>query len=183
MPEPLECRGAELYELGKKLAGQGACLHVEVRGWSMYPIIRDGDKIRVTPVMIDEVDVGDVVFFRSGDHLLAHRVVGYSSEDGCTTLRARGDRFRQADPPFGQVELVGRVATVFRYRRGSQCVIRLDRGFSRCAGSLVARSKVVHHLFRWAARAMQRSENLTAKVLSFLHDWRRAIRSQSVTDR
>lgn len=183
MPELLECQGAELYELGKELAGEGACLHIEVRGWSMYPIIRDGDKINVAPAVIDEIDVGDVVFFRSGERLLAHRVVGYVSVDGCTGLRARGDRFRQEDPPFGQAELIGRVATVLRCRRGSQRAIRLDRGLTKCAGSLVARSRVVHHCFRWAAGAMQRIENLTAKVLSFLHDWCRAVRSQSVTDR
>jgi hypothetical protein len=167
MPEPLECRGAELYELGKELADTGASLHIEVRGWSMYPIIRDGDKVEVAPAMIDEIDVGDVVFFRSGDRLLAHRVVGFVSDGGCTSLRARGDRFRQEDPPFGQADLVGRVATVFRDRRGSQRVIRLDRGLSRYLGSLVARSRVVHRCFRWGARTMQRFENLTARVLSF----------------
>jgi signal peptidase I len=170
MPELLECRGVELYELGKELAGEGACLHVEVRGWSMYPFIRDGDNIKVVPAALDEIEVGDVVLFRSGDRLLAHRVVGYISEDGSTSIRARGDRFRQEDPPFGQAELVGRVATVCRYRRGSQRVIRLDRGFSKRAGSLVARSRVVHRTFRWAARARQRLENLTAKVFLFSSD-------------
>ncbi len=170
MPELLECRAAELYELGKELAGEGTCLHIEVCGWSMYPIIRNGDKIEVTPTVIDEIDLGDVVFFRSGERLLAHRVVGYFSHDGCTSLRARGDRFRQEDPPFGQAELIGRVTTVFRYRRGSHRVIRLDRGFAGWAGSLVARSAMVHHCFRWVARTMQRFESLATKVSSFLND-------------
>ena len=183
MPELLECRGAELYELGKELAGEGVCLNIEVRGWSMYPIIRDGDRIRVTPATIDEIDVGDVVFFRSGERLLVHRAVGYVSEDGCTGLRARGDRFRQEDPPFGQAELIGRVATVFRYRRGSQRVIQLDRGFAGWAGLLVARSRMVHRLFRWAARATQRFENLAAKVFSFVNAWRRATGGQAEMDR
>lgn len=164
MPELLECRGSELYELGKELADAGASLHIEVRGWSMYPIIRNGDKIHVSPVAIDDINVGDVVFFRSGDRLLAHRVVGHAVDSGCTSLRTRGDRFRHEDPPFGQAELIGKVVIVSRTRGGSQRVVRLDRGPAKYVGLCVARSRVAHHCFRWAAYGMHRFENLTVKL-------------------
>jgi hypothetical protein len=167
MPELLECRGAELYGLGKNLADAGASFHLEVRGWSMYPIIRDGDRIRVSPATIGDINVGDVAFFRSGDRLLAHRVVGHLTDGGSTSLRARGDRFLQEDPPFGQAELVGRVVTVFRNRRGSQRVIQLDRGLSRFVGFIVTHSRVAHHCYRWGAHNMHRFENLMAKMPSF----------------
>ncbi len=165
MAELLECRGAELYELGKDLADAGVSLRLEVRGWSMYPLIRDRDEIRVSPVTIDDINVGDVAFFRSGDRLLAHRVVGHLTDGGSTSLRARGDRFRQEDPPFGQSELVGRVVAVFRNRRGSQRMIQLDRGFSRFVGIFITHSRVANHCYRWAANSMHRFENLMAKML------------------
>jgi hypothetical protein len=170
MPELLECRGAELYELGKDLADAGASLHVEVRGWSMYPLIRDRDEIRVSPTTIDDINVGDVAFFRSGNRLLAHRVVGHLTDGGRTSLRVRGDRFRQEDPPFGQEELVGRVVTVFRNRRGGKRVIYLDRGFSRFVGFFITHSRAAHYCYRWGAHSMHRFENLVARVLSFSGD-------------
>ncbi len=82
MLEPLRCQGAELYEPSKELADAGAGLHVEVQGWSMSPIIRDGDETQVALAMIDQIDVGDVGFCRSVDRWLAHRVVGYVSDGG-----------------------------------------------------------------------------------------------------
>lgn len=166
MPDHFECQGTELYELGRDLLDAGVSLHIEVRGWSMHPIIKDGDKIQVSPVTIDEVNVGDIVLFRSGDRLLAHRIISYSKEEGFISLWARGDRFRQPDPPFGEAELVGRVVMVFRSRRGSQRVIRLDRGPSRWFGSFVAHSRVAHHCYRWGAHGLHRFENLKAKVRS-----------------
>lgn len=160
MGESLECPAAELYALGRDLVGSGASLRFEVRGWSMYPFIRNGDVIEVAPVLIDKTCVGDVVLFRCGERLLAHRVVGQLLDGQSVRLRVRGDRFLNEDPPIAEPDLLGQVRLVYRNRR----LIRLDRGLNRYLGSLVARKKIAHRGVRWLARNRQRCTALGKKL-------------------
>ena len=46
----------------------------------MYPTIRDGETMTVAPVPPHAVVRGDVVLFRHGSRVLAHRVVGVTGE-------------------------------------------------------------------------------------------------------
>lgn len=165
IPESLECQSAELYDLGKELADSDVSLRLEVHGWSMYPMLRRGDVIEVVPVARDAIYVGDVVFFRSGDRLLAHRVVGFVPDGQGVRIRARGDSFLQEDPPVPEQDLIGKVETVYRPWRDRQRVIRLDRGLSGSLGVLIARSSAVHRCVRGATRTLRRCARLVG-------DWR-----------
>ena len=164
MAELLECRGAELYGLGKALVGSGASFRVEVRGFSMYPFLKEGDVVEVAPIQIGEVEQGDVVFFRSGDRLLAHRVIEIAEDDLETHLMTRGDVFRQADPPVNEESLIGLVKIVYRARRGRVDAIRLDRGLTRRLGLLMARSRAVHRCVRGLVPVLMRGEGIAKGV-------------------
>jgi hypothetical protein len=159
MPELLEGDGLELREFGKELAASGACLRLGVRGWSMYPFLKDRDVVDVSSVDVNEIAIGDVVAFRSGDRMLAHRVVGVISNERSVCLRVRGDSFRQEDPPVAEVDLLGRVEVIYRDRRTGQRVIRLNRSFAGVWGRWVAQSRFVHRCVRWGARGMRRIGN------------------------
>lgn len=152
MTELLECQGADLHGLGRALADSGASFRVEVRGFSMYPFLRDGDEVELVPVLISEVELGDVVFFRSGDRLLAHRVVQIVADEQGTHLRTRGDSFLQEDPAISETNLVGLVTVVYRRKRRRDRTIRLGRGPVRWFGVLMARSRVVHRCVRSLVR-------------------------------
>lgn len=45
------------------------------RGYSMQPVIEDGDRVLVAPVDPRRLRVGDIVKFRLGDQLRMHRLV------------------------------------------------------------------------------------------------------------
>jgi signal peptidase I len=160
MPELLECRGAELYGLGKALVGSGASFRVEVRGLSMYPFLKEGDVVEVAPIQMGEVERGDVVFFLSGDRLLAHRVIEVAVGDPGTHLMTRGDVFRQADPPVNEECLIGLVTIVYRARRGGVHAIRLDRGLVRWLGLVMARSRAVHRCVRGLVPVFMHGEGI-----------------------
>lgn len=163
MLDSLECDGLEIYELGKELMSLGASLRLEVRGWSMYPFLKDRDVVEISPVHMAEIDIGDVVLFRSGDRLLAHRVVGVVSDGQSIRLRVRGDSFRQEDPPVKETNLIGRVGAVHRDRRTGQHVIRLDQGSAKSLGRWVAQSRFVHRCVRWGARVIRRVGNFAQR--------------------
>jgi signal peptidase I len=156
MPEVFKCQSADLYELANELVDAGASFRFTARGWSMYPLFREGDVLQVAPVSFRELGIGDVVFYRSGDRLLAHRVIGFVFEADQVRIRARGDGFLQEDPPVSEPDVVGRVETIHRRWRGGERRIRLDRGIRHRLGILVARSTLAHRGVRWAARVMHR---------------------------
>ena len=138
MAEELQCCGADFYELGKDLVDAGLSLRFAVSGRSMFPFLRDGDIIQVAPSGIDGLGLGDIIFYRSGDRLLAHRVVGFVTTVEGTCARARGDAFRHEDPPVAEAELIGRVEYVSRQFRDSRRQIPLNRGYMRFTGVAVA---------------------------------------------
>ncbi len=156
MPELFECQSTDLYELVNKLIDAGASFRFTARGWSMYPLVREGDELQVVPVSFRELGIGDVVFYRSGERLLAHRVIGFVFEAAQVRIRARGDGFVQEDPPVSEPDVLGRVETIHRPWRGRERIIRLDRGIYHGLGILVARSTLAHRGVRWAARALYR---------------------------
>lgn len=149
MNELLECSGSEFYELGRELIESGHSLHLRVRGGSMFPWIRDGDLVQVSPVTMDEVEEGDILFFRRGRMLLAHRVVERRVDGQKVQLITRGDSHSQDDGPIGRPEdLIGRVERVYRGRR----IIALDRGLPRRIGHLIARHRAVQRSLFFGVR-------------------------------
>jgi signal peptidase I len=88
--------------------------------WSMAPLIRPGDALRVVPVGADSVRAGAIVVYRAGVQLIVHRVVAQTHE-GIVT---RGDALHDADAGVSWPQVVGRV-TAIRTPRGR--TLELDR--------------------------------------------------------
>ncbi len=162
MDKSLECSGSEFYPLGKSLADAGVALRLQVRGWSMYPFIRDGDWAEIVPVPVDEIRVGDVVFSRTGPQLFAHRVIRRISGEQKIQLITRGDNhLREERPVDPAADLIGRIQTVYRGHRR----IRMDRGLPGYLGKLVARSTAVHFCICWGGRIWMRGTGLLRRLV------------------
>jgi len=105
------------------LGAEGRSAEIPVRGNSMRPMLRDGDRVRLAPVTDAGVRLGDVVLRVEPAGPIIHRVVGrWPSQDGWRIL-TKGDGARRLDPPLPPGGLVGRVIARVR---GSH-VQRLDR--------------------------------------------------------
>ncbi len=94
---------------------------IPIRGDSMWPALRDGDRARWEPLS-GPVREGDVLVVRSGGAFVAHRVI--STEP----VLLRGDNCVAVDPPVNPDAILGRVIEV--ERRGAR-VPRWDLGPSR----------------------------------------------------
>ena len=166
MLEPFECDALEFYDVCEELVNAGAVFRLEVRGWSMYPLLKDRDVVEIAPIDINELRIGDVVFFRSGKRLLAHRIVGFVADEQGIRLRVRGDSYRQEDPPVAETDLIGRVEAVERNGCRGPHVIPLDKGSAKWLGRLVAQSGFVHGCVRWGGRGMWRVGGLARRLLA-----------------
>jgi hypothetical protein len=85
-------------------------VEIPIRGASMGTTLPDGCVARVTLDPPGAVGVGEVVVFRQGGQLVAHRVV-YSGRRGRAAghLLTRGDARLVPDPPVSLSRLLGRV--------------------------------------------------------------------------
>lgn len=125
----------------------GAEAWIEATGGSMLPLIRPGDRLLVG-FGEQEARRGDVILFRLGGMIVAHRVVGSRRDDGERRLIAKGDNEPLATEDVAPSDLLGVVRAVDRGSRGLS-----TRGLGGVAGGLTARvSRIGGSLTRASAR-------------------------------
>ena len=76
----------------------------------MAPVIRSGDVVTVRPASVEDIRLGDIVFYRRSDgpgHVL-HRVLCKRRRAGEWMLRTKGDALRGLDPPVAGDQVLGR---------------------------------------------------------------------------
>ncbi|MFZ2087958.1 MAG: hypothetical protein WAU47_05235 [Desulfobaccales bacterium] len=116
-------------EVAQGVLEGGYGVHLHTRGDSMTPLIRGGSVIQVEQVEAGGLKLGDVLVYRDGGRLVAHRLIAKRQGPDSLLLITRGDaapwRHRQEVAP-GQV--LGRVCAV-KWRRGLS--LRIDSGWGR----------------------------------------------------
>lgn len=97
----------------------------------MRPLVRDGDILDVWPVRCAEVDVGDIVLYRScGRGIIVHRVVGARELGEERMLMVKGDSVQLAATQVRESQVLGRVVSIERRRRRMSPKPRLWRQHS-----------------------------------------------------
>jgi hypothetical protein len=84
---------------------------IEATGRSMHPSIPPGSRLLVD-FGRGAGRQGEVLVFRRGDALIAHRLVGWRHTDEGLRLYARGDGEAFIDPPLGGADVLGVVRVV-----------------------------------------------------------------------
>lgn len=122
---------------------------IAVTGRSMFPFIRDGDRVLVTHGA-GGVRRGDVILFRREGMLIAHRVL-QSCETGSTFV-TKGDNAFDLDPTLNAQEIVGRVRAVEREGRR----MSLETAPWRVVGWLIATGTLAWMRFYEWGRVLKR---------------------------
>ena len=66
-------------------------LFFDTSGFSMWPFMRQGEKLVIKKARIDDLRVGDIILYRANNQIVCHRLVKkIMTEDGYS-LYARGD--------------------------------------------------------------------------------------------
>lgn len=132
----------------------GAEASIEATGGSMLPLIRPGDRLLVG-FGEQDVRLGDVIIFRHGGLVVAHRVVGRRQRDGVRRLIAKGDNEPLATEDVAPADFLGVVRAVDRGSRGPS-----TRGLGGVTAGVTARiSRIGGSLTRASAR---RTSTITA---------------------
>ena len=106
-----------LQIVGDLLNQVGETYYIPLHGNSMFPLLRDGDQVLVTPFE-DYAQAGDIVVFQRDHEWLAHRVLRVE-RGGLNHLRlyTKGDHISRIDAPLSAELLVGKVLAVRRAGR------------------------------------------------------------------
>lgn len=102
------------------------------RGFSMRPVIEDGERVLIQPVDPARLRVGDIVKFSDGAALLMHRVVRRTVTGGAATFLLCGDNTTAVDSPIDGAQVIGIAVAVERAGH----IVRLDTRAARCAWRL-----------------------------------------------
>ncbi len=142
-PSPLLFDGkhAVKCELASEVLRSSGTLRLRVMGWSMLPAVWPGDTLVIERIEIGGVSEGDIVLFARDRRLFAHRVVTRSNPAGEQTILTRGDTMRQADPPVGDRDLLGKVVSILR---NGKCIepSKTPRFSERALSAVVRNSEI-----------------------------------------
>ena len=76
-----------------------------IYGSSMEPTIKLGSLILAKPANVGDLQVGDIIVFRSGNETtVTHRITGIREEDGQRYFKTKGDATNGADPQEVRLE-------------------------------------------------------------------------------
>ena len=108
-------------EVAQTLIEKGG-IRFRVTSWSMFPVIWEGDILKVEPISHQDARTGDIVLYKAAGRAYAHRLIGaYKERDAsyvitCDEKRYRHGRFDK--PPGGHSipaeRILGRVTEVER---------------------------------------------------------------------
>jgi len=113
-------------DVATDLLHQGYGVRFYAKGWSMYPTIKDGERITVEPVVPSRVKRGDILLYHNGRGVVAHRVVQFARKMALLNAQApvlgtffilRGDACSTCDEPVEGNQVLGKVLCVERNGR------------------------------------------------------------------
>ncbi len=113
---------------------------VRVFGRSMYPTLKNGMRVEVQPVEYDELRVGDIVVFNSGNGIICHRLLKKSNR----LCHLKGDTNLHSDHPVIWAQVIGKVTRIVD---DNWRIFQLDTLSFRRKGALLARFSYLYALY------------------------------------
>ena len=105
--------------LRKQLIESNHSVKIVASGYSMFPFMRNGDIQTISPVPIEEIQIGDVAVFERNNDWISHRVIDIRKTNNETTLILRGDTCIQIDPLVTKENYVGKTV---EFERGAKTI-------------------------------------------------------------
>jgi signal peptidase I len=108
----LSLPGSAFIELLQAVLNKGTPFRFRAEGFSMYPFIRNGDVVTLSPLFDAVPRLGDVIaFVRPGtNRLIVHRVIGKRGSSFLT----KGDNLSSVDGFIPEANILGNVTKVER---------------------------------------------------------------------
>ena len=98
--------------ISEDLLSNGFNVRINTCGLSMFPLLRTGDSITISPDQ--NPDIGDIIVFKRNEHMFGHRLAKVFEKKGVKYYQTRGDSFLGLDKPITCGQILGRVTGIER---------------------------------------------------------------------
>ncbi len=95
--------------LRKQLVENYHSVKMTASGYSMFPFLRNGDRLTVTSFPLEKIQVGDIAVFEQKNLWIPHRVIAIANKNNETILLLRGDTCIQMDLPVTKKNYIGKI--------------------------------------------------------------------------
>jgi ATP-binding cassette subfamily B protein len=105
---------SEIYSLTDQLLSSHQDVSLRVGGYSMYPALKPGDIITIRHISAEDVEVGDIIIYRTEKKWIAHRIkqVNFIYDD--KEFITQGDSCKKQDIPVPAINIIGKVISFTR---------------------------------------------------------------------
>jgi signal peptidase I len=133
----LNLSAPDVVTLMREVLGKGASFRFKAKGFSMTPIINDGDIITVSPCLPAGLRSGDIAAFSQPvtDRLVVHRIVGIQGG----SFMVKGDNNENFDGPIPESRVLGRITRIERNGRN----LHIGLGAERSAIAFLSRINIL----------------------------------------
>lgn len=140
-----EAQNGLAKDLYLSLLRQGNFIYVDAWGGSMYPFVKNGDRIKIEPVDKEKIRPGDIVAVdredRVGVWFIAHRVVKITGDKGNRIYFTKGDANTSGiDKAVAEELILGRITEASR----KNLSIRFESCLWRIFNAIIARLSLRH---------------------------------------
>jgi len=132
----MDLRIKEFTGLSSELLEKGNIVRLRAQGESMYPFIRDGDILCISPSQAQDVRYADIVYCRNLEgKAIIHRVIKKKNKEGMFLVLTKGDSSSQSDGYIGSGNIFGKVIMIEK----GNASIGIENGLLRLINIIYAR--------------------------------------------
>lgn len=102
--------GDALADLAGEILRSGGSFSFRANGSSMYPFLPNGTILTIVPVRSPDLALGDVVLYRVGNRMAAHRIVGIGAEESGIVFKIKGDNCTGPPHRITESEIMGLIS-------------------------------------------------------------------------
>ena len=150
----------EATSLRKQLIENNHAVKIVASGYSMFPFMRNGDLLTISPVPIEEIQIGDVAVFESNNDWISHRVIDIRKTNNEITLILRGDTCIQLDPLVTKANYIGKTVA---FERGGKVYEVGSKKNKRIARVILSLGLVYNSTFYYCGRMLSLSLRILRK--------------------
>ena len=136
---------------------------LRVWGKSMYPLMRQGDSIRLEKCTVGTLAIGDIITFKKDCRYFTHRMLWRTKKANGIMLVTKGDNEINPDPPVSPDHILGRVVAIRRAHRTLHLEAPTWRFMNRVLGSLFLLETAFILLYRFSAGRLHPFRTFLAK--------------------
>ncbi len=134
------------------LLRDGQPIYVNARGGSMYPFVKNGDKLKINPIIEEEIQIGDIIAVNikneEGPWFFVHRLVKITESNGKKIYFTKGDAQKGGlDEPVTMDLIEGRVGQILRKNLNIRLELPLWRRLNTVIAKLSFKYPKILHFF------------------------------------